>query len=82
MWRVGERKFFRLDCTARVTIRFDCSADLVARTFGPFGQFSCVNGVAYTDNAVFAFVDQKTREWFCYDDGHRWPVMAVTDAAA
>jgi hypothetical protein len=80
MWEVGARKFFRMDCTARVTIRFDRLGKQVSRTFGPFGRFSCVNGVAYTDNSVFAYVDQKTGEWFCYDDGYRWSVMTVSDA--
>jgi hypothetical protein len=31
---------------------------------------------------VFAFVDSKVGDWFCYDDGHHWAVMVITDAAS
>ena len=31
---------------------------------------------------MFAFVDSQVGDWFCYDDGHHWAVMVVTDAAS
>ena len=46
------------------------------------GLFSAVDGIAYTDNQVFAFVDSNVGDWFCYDDGHPWAVMVVTYAAS
>ena len=52
-----------------------------SRTYGPFGRFSAVNGLAYGDDGVIAVLDQKSGEWLSYDDGYHWPVMVVTDAA-
>ena len=40
---------------------------------------SCVDGVAYVDERVFAVLDRDVRDWFSYDSGQRWPVMVVID---
>jgi hypothetical protein len=78
-WQVGGERYFRLDCEARVTIHFEKSEQLKSRSFGPYGRFSAINGIAYTDHKVFAFVDRRVGDWFCYDDGRHWPVMVLTD---
>jgi hypothetical protein len=31
---------------------------------------------------VFAFIDSKDGDWFCYDDGRYWAVMVLTDDKA
>ena len=38
-----------------------------------------MDGTAYADNQVFAFIDSKDGDWFCYDDGRRWAAMVLTD---
>ena len=87
LWEVEGEKYFRLDATSRIRIHFERSrpdphARSRSRDFGPFERFSAVDGIAYTDNQVFAFVDSKVGDWFCYDDGRHWAVMIVTDAAS
>jgi hypothetical protein len=80
-WEVEGESFFRLDASSRVRIHFE--RDVItakSRPFGPYGNFSTVDGIAYVENRVFAFVDGKVGDWFCYDDGRYWAVMIVTDA--
>jgi hypothetical protein len=85
-WEVEGQRYFRLDATSRVRIHFErdprrLQAIARSRGFGPFGKFSAIDGIVYTDNRVFAFVDTKVGDWFCYDDGHHWAVMVVSDAS-
>lgn len=86
-WEVGGERYFRLDATAKVRIHFERGVHdprkmAKSREFGPFKLFSAVDGIAYTDNRVFAFADAKIGDWFCYDDGRHWALMVVTDAGA
>jgi hypothetical protein len=80
-WEVGGERYFRLDATTRVHIHFERPPQgSASRQFGPYERFSAVDGIAYTDDRVFAFVDSKVGDWFCYNDGQHWPVMVVSDA--
>lgn len=79
-WEVEGVSYFRLDCTARVTVRFEGGRLPPSRSFGPFNRFSVVDGLAYTDDKVFAFLDGKVDAWLCYDVGQHWPVMVVAEA--
>ena len=80
-WEVEKISYFRLDCTARVLVSFE-RGEKRSRTYGPFGRFSAVNGLAYADDGVIAVLDQKIGEWLYYDDGYHWPVMVVAKAPA
>lgn len=80
-WEVEGKRYFRLDCPSRVRIHFEQPRlGTASREFGPYERFSAVDGIAYTDERVFAFVDPKVGDWFCYNDGQHWPIMIVTDA--
>lgn len=79
VWEVQGERYYRLDATTRVCIHFERLSDVRSRNFGPYERFSAIDGIAYADNRVFAFVDPKFRDWYCYDDGSHWPVMVVTD---
>jgi hypothetical protein len=86
-WQVGGERYYRVDVTSRVRVHFERSGAIApalprSRDFGPYRQFSAVDGIAYADERVFAFVDGRVGDWFCYDDGRHWPVMIVTDAGA
>lgn len=61
-------------------IHFEDGKQRTSRRFGPYERFSAADGIAHTDSKVFAFVDRKVGDWFCYDDGYHWPVMVVADA--
>lgn len=77
-WHVEELDYFRLDCTNRVIVHFERSQEQSVR-YGPFERFSAVNGLAYGDDRVIAFLDIKIDEWFYYDSGAHWPRMVVSD---
>ena len=84
VWEVEGEKYFRMNANSRVRIhlqrsRPDPHALLRSRDFGPFGRFSAADGIAYADNQVFAFIDSRNGDWFCYDDGRHWAVMVLTD---
>ena len=77
-WCVEEEKYFRLDCTAKV--RMDLKRGTERSPWqGMFQRFSAVNGLAYGDDRVVAYLDYKKNEWLHYDTGYHWPVMAVTE---
>ena len=78
-WCVDEEKYFRLDCTAKVHVHFTRAAESSQR-YGQFQRFSAVNGLAYGDDRVIAYLDYKKDEWLYYDTGYHWPVMVITAA--
>lgn len=85
-WEIGGERYFRLDSTSAVKIHFErvsrrgATSDESSRRYGPYQQFSSVDGIAYVDGRVFAFIDGKVGDWFSYDDGRHWSVMVVSDA--
>lgn len=77
-WDVDDQSYFRLDCTAQVSMQFEDGPEQSAR-YGPYKRFSAVDGLAYGDDKVLAFMDQKSDKWLYYDSGYRWQVMVVSD---
>ncbi len=56
-WHVDGERFSRLDVEGPVNVHFvDHSS---SKTYGPFSSFSAVNGVAFRERSVFAFVRSK-----------------------
>jgi hypothetical protein len=80
-WEVDGLSYFRLDCTAAVNVRFERTGDR-STSYGPYARFSMVNGLAYGDDKVIAFMDYKKNEWLYYDTGYHWPQMIVSDMEA
>lgn len=79
-WEIDGQSYYRLDCTARVRVSFTGGKAPPPREFGPFNRFSAVDGLAYTDDKVFAVLDEKVSAWFCYDAGNHWPTMVISEA--
>lgn len=79
-WVVDGANFSRLDLEGPVVVRFQGSDGRASKTYGPFSAFSAVNGVAFKDGSVFAFVDREMKDWYCHDDGHHWPLMVIEPA--
>ena len=77
-WELDGVRYFRLDCTAEVNVHFERSKDR-STPYGPYARFSMVNGLAYGDDRVIAFMDYKKNEWLYYDTGYHWPVMVVAE---
>lgn len=78
-WVLDDLAYFRLDCTAQVAVRFERGAERSSK-YGPYKRFSAVDGLAYGDDKVIAFMDQKSDEWLYYDTGYHWPIMVVSEA--
>jgi len=85
-WEIGGERYFRLDTTSAVKIHFEMpsrrssGSDHTSREYGPYQQFSSVDGIAYVEGRVFAFIDNKVGDWFSYGEGRHWAVMVVNDA--
>ncbi len=78
-WELEGQRYFRVDTTSRVRIEFE-TANTRSRGFGPFQNFSAIAGIAYADQRVLAFLDERLGDWYCYNDGKHWAVMLVKDA--
>jgi hypothetical protein len=81
-WHVEGDTYYRLDCAARVSIGFERHDGGRSRLFGPFASFSAVDGLAYTDSKIFAFLDKRAGAWLCYDLGDHYPLMVLGAAPA
>jgi hypothetical protein len=77
-WHVEGLDYFRLDCTSQVSVHFERTRERSGR-YGPFERFSAVNGLAYGDDRVIAFLDSRIDEWLYYDSGYHWPLMVISD---
>lgn len=77
-WELDGLSYFRLDCTAEVTVQFERDKERSSK-YGPFRRFSAVDGLAYANDKVIAFMDQKVNEWLYYDSGYCWPIMVVSE---
>jgi hypothetical protein len=49
---------------------------------GPFFHFSCADGIAYGDGAIYANVDLETKRWYGHVDGRYWRELVITSASA
>lgn len=74
-WKVGDERYSRLDIAGPVCVALSRGAS--RKTYGPFTAFSCVDGVAYAEGHVFAFVDAELGDWYCVEDSHHWKSLEV-----
>lgn len=78
-WHVDGERFTRLDVENHVQVQFlDGTA---SKTYGPFTGFSSVDGVAFREGEVFAYVDPRRNVWVRQDDGKSWPVLLIEPAS-
>jgi hypothetical protein len=76
-WIVDGERYTRLDCDCRVKVHFERVDGTKSKKFGPFSNFSFVDGIAYADREVFAFADRAMVDWYCHADDHHWPLMII-----
>lgn len=77
-WHVSSGgAYSRLECSARVTLRFCATKHLQSRDFGPFEHFSSIDGVAYAARRIFAFCDRQLQDWYSYELGSHWKTLIV-----
>ena len=76
-WHVDDQRYARVDCDCHVTLQTSRIDGKTTKQFGPFGSFSCYDGIAYADHAVFAFADRSIGDWYCHADGRHWAIIQV-----
>ena len=79
-WDVSGERFPRLQCDCRACIRFEDLDGTRSDWFGPYDCVTFVDGVAYANHEIFAFVDRSLGDWYCHEDEHHWPIMVISPA--
>lgn len=79
-WAVNGERFLRAECAGPLTVQLRRLDGSTSKVYGPFQTLSFVDGVAYADRAVFAFVDRSIGDWYCHDDGRHWAALIITPA--
>ena len=79
-WLVDGVPYTRLQINCRVTASFERLDGTRSRRFGPYESVSFIDGVAYADHQIFAFVDRSIGDWYCHEDEHHWTVMVISPA--
>ena len=81
-WVIQGKKFFRVDCEVPVRLHFENEKGESSPVYGPFFHFSCADGIAYGDGAIYGNVDLETKRWYGHIDGRYWSEMVITSASA
>lgn len=77
-WHVDGERFTRLDVEGRTELQF-LDGEASERSW-PSGLFSTVDGVAYREGQVLAYIDLHSGKWIRTKDGRAWPVLLVEPA--
>lgn len=80
VWKVDGVEYSRCDCAKAAWVHFERIDGTKSKTYGPLDHLSFMDGVAFVDRQVFAFVDRGAVDWYCHDDGRHWPLMIVQPA--
>jgi len=79
-WIVDGEPYSRLQCNVRTVLHFERMDGSRSKVYGPYESVSFIDGVAYVDHHIFAFVDRSIVDWYCHEDDKHWPLMIVSPA--
>lgn len=80
-WSVAGTTFFSLECPARVMLHFEDDPGVTrSRSYGPYGRFAAVDGIAFAEDRVVAAIDRETLRWLAQLDGTLWRVLVLNAA--
>ena len=79
-WDVNGERYPRLQCDCRAFIRLERLDGSQSKTFGPYERVTFIDGVAYANHQIFAFVDRSIGDWYCHEDERHWTIMIITPA--
>ena len=82
VWKVDGKDYPRCDCEEAAWVHFERVDGSKSKTYGPLEHLSFMDGVAFVDRRVFAFVDRGAVDWYCHDDGRHWPLMLIEPSAS
>jgi hypothetical protein len=74
-WSLEGKHFLRVDCEVPVVVLWDGAP--AQGTPGTTGHFSSVDGVAYIDRRILAFVDRERNDWYLKREGHHIPAFVL-----
>ena len=72
-WLVDEQECLRLDIEPFVAVTWEGFNGSDSTT----GHLSCVDGIAYIDRRIFAFVDRERGDWYLLRQGLHQPVLTL-----
>ncbi|HEY7237683.1 MAG TPA: hypothetical protein VH600_00810 [Burkholderiales bacterium] len=76
-WNVNGERYPRLQCDSRASIRLERLDGSQSQSFGPYESVTFIDGVAYADHQIFAFVDRSIGDWYCHEDERHWTIMLI-----
>ena len=76
-WHVDGERYSRLESECRVLVHFERVDGSRSKTFGPYERMSFIDGVAYMEHLIFAFIDRSIVDWYCHEDERHWPLMII-----
>ena len=75
-WRVDGEDYLRLDVAQTVVVTWDGHGPAADTT----GHFSSINGVAYIDRRILAFVDRERNDWYMLREGLHHAAFTIAPA--
>lgn len=81
-WQVHGKNFFRVDCASLVRLHFENAKGERSAQSDTYTHFSCADGIAYVDGAIYGNIDLSSRRWFSHADRRYWDELVVKSAAA
>ena len=75
-WTVDGEDYLRLDATQNVSVTWEGHGPSLDTT----GHFSSVNGVAYIDRRILAFVDRERNDWYMVREGRHHAAFTIAPA--
>ena len=79
-WHVDGEPYSRLQCNGRIAVHFERADGTRSKKYGPYETVCFIDGVAYVNHRIFAFVDRSIVDWYCHEDDKHWPLMIVSPA--
>jgi len=79
-WHVDGAPYSRLQIDCRACVHFERIDGTRSKRYGPYACVSFVDGIAYVEHQVFAFVDRSIRDWYSHENEQHWPLMIIEPA--
>jgi hypothetical protein len=77
-WQVGGRAYSRLNAKDSTCVRFEDASGVPTEAFGPFNDFSVIDGTIHLRNELFAKFVEETQLWHCCPTETYWPVIVIS----
>jgi hypothetical protein len=74
-WSVDGKNYLRVDGETSVIVLWDGSP--TGGTPGTTGHFSSVDGIAFIDRRILAFLDLERHDWYLKREGQHKPVLVL-----